>query len=35
MRYGFNRIKRFLADNNLLMIIRSHESVQDGFEKMS
>ncbi len=26
-KFGINRIKRFLADNNLLMIIRSHESV--------
>lgn len=34
IKYGLARIKRFLADNNLLYIIRSHETLLDGIEHM-
>ena len=33
--YGNSRLRRFLQDNNLSMIIRSHECMADGFERNS
>lgn len=34
IKFGFQRIKRFISDNNLLFIIRSHEVLMDGCEYM-
>ncbi len=33
VRFGPQRIKQFLNDNNLLMIIRSHEPVLNGIQE--
>jgi hypothetical protein len=33
MRFGTNRSTKFMQENNLTMIIRSHEPVAEGFEK--
>jgi protein phosphatase len=34
IKYGIQRTRKFLAENNLRMIIRSHEPVGDGYEKI-
>ena len=34
-KYDTDRLRSFLADNNLSMLVRSHECVTDGFEKAS
>lgn len=34
-KYGCNRIDKFLHDNGLEMIIRSHEPVKQGIEKFN
>jgi len=33
VRFGGDRLKRFLGDNNLNFLIRSHECVTGGVEK--
>eukprot|EP01016_Furgasonia_blochmanni_P037862 TRINITY_DN4506_c0_g1_i13.p1 TRINITY_DN4506_c0_g1~~TRINITY_DN4506_c0_g1_i13.p1 ORF type:complete len:582 (-),score=142.30 TRINITY_DN4506_c0_g1_i13:544-2265(-) len=33
VRFGADRIQKFLANNNLNMIIRGHECVSEGFER--
>ena len=33
VRFGTNRIKNFMKNNNIEIIIRSHESVMEGCEK--
>ncbi|CAD8187082.1 unnamed protein product [Paramecium pentaurelia] len=35
IRFGNNRINKFLQENNLNMIIRSHEPTNEGFEKLN
>lgn len=32
-RFGTNRINKFLQENSLNMIIRSHEPTMEGFER--
>jgi protein phosphatase len=32
-KYDVERLKSFLGDNNLIMLVRSHEVVYDGFER--
>lgn len=34
-KFGMERITKFLSENNLSFIIRSHENVIDGFEKFA
>jgi len=34
IKFGPDRLKNFLIDNNMTMMIRSHECVLDGFEKI-
>ena len=33
MRFGTNRSNKFMQENNLNMIVRSHEPVAEGFER--
>ena len=33
MRFGTNRSNKFMQENNLNMIVRSHEPVSEGFDK--
>lgn len=33
MRFGVNRSNKFMQENNLNMIVRTHEPVNDGFDK--
>ncbi|CAD8166845.1 unnamed protein product [Paramecium pentaurelia] len=35
MRFGTNRVSKFLQENNLNIIIRSHEPTQEGFERQN
>ena len=35
VKFGPDRVKRFLADNNVNMILRAHECVMDGFERFA
>jgi protein phosphatase len=35
VKFGPDRVKQFLANNNLSMIIRAHECVMDGFERFA
>jgi len=35
IKYGMNRLKNFLNQNNLTLLIRSHECVEAGFEQSS
>ena len=32
-KYGLDRVQKFLSDNKLSMLIRSHECVMEGFER--
>mmetsp|Transcript_8079 Transcript_8079/g.7936 ORF Transcript_8079/g.7936 Transcript_8079/m.7936 type:complete len:580 (-) Transcript_8079:33-1772(-) len=35
VKFGADRLQRFLADNRLLMVIRSHECVMEGYDRNS
>lgn len=35
VRFGPDRVHKFLKDNNLTMIVRAHECVMDGFERFA
>ncbi|CAK79408.1 unnamed protein product (macronuclear) [Paramecium tetraurelia] len=35
IRFGTNRVSKFLQENNLNIIIRSHEPTQEGFERQN
>lgn len=35
VKFGPDRVKQFLQDNGLSMIIRAHECVMDGFERFA
>ena len=35
IRFGGRRVQKFMNENGIKLIIRSHEPVRDGFEKMN
>ena len=35
MKFGPDRVRNFLENNNLTMILRAHECVMDGFERFA